>query len=299
LAGTGFPINRQLTSDLLGFEGFIDNTLDAVASRDYLLELLSNLAILAVTLSRLAQDIYVWSSYEFGIIDLPDSLAGTSSIMPQKKNPVVLESTKGRLAHVFGGLVSALSAMKNTNFTNVIDVNHESFHLLDDSCYQIQAALALLGALIQAMGVREEHSAAMASVNFSTVTELADTLVAQQDYSFREAHQLIAAVARVAIKNGLTAQQITADLIDTVAAEEMGAPAGLKEQDVRKALDPATNVRARSHSGGPAPPTVARAIQSARERLSADRRHLDRARARLGRARESLRSMVRQALLDS
>jgi argininosuccinate lyase len=298
LAGTGFPINRQFTSDLLGFEGFVDNTLDAVASRDYLLELLSNLAILAVTLSRLAQDVYVWSSYEFGIIDLPDSLAGTSSIMPQKKNPVVLESTKGRLAHVFGGLISALSAMRNTHFTNVIDVNHESFHLLDDSCYQIQAGLALLGELIGAMAVREEHSASMASVNFSTVTQLADTLVAQGDYSFREAHQLIAAVARVAAENGLTAQQITADLIDTVAAKKAGQLAGLTQEVVTKALDPVSNVRARAHPGGPAPATVTRAIRSARQRLAADGRRLDATQARLGRARASLRLMVRQALLE-
>jgi argininosuccinate lyase len=299
LAGTGFPINRQLTSDLLGFDGLIENTLDAVASRDFLLELFSNLAIIAVTLSRLAQDIFVWCSYEFGIIDIPDRLAGTSSMMPQKKNPIVLESSKGRLAHVFGGLISALSAMKNTNYSNVVDVNYESFHLLKDSCYQTEAALALLGELLEAMEIQKERTVSMASANFSTVTQLADTLVVRGDYSFREAHHIIATVARVAAEREMTAAQITTEFIDTVAAEEIGRKVGLGEDEVRRALAPAINVQSRSHRGGPAPEAVARAIKRALERVEEDGRLLESIRRGLQRARASLRSVVREELEQS
>lgn len=296
LAGTGFPIDRQLTADLLGFAGFIDNTLDAVGGRDYLLELFSNLAILSTTLSRFAQDLFVWYTHEFGIITFPDRLGGTSSIMPQKKNPIILESSKGRLAHVFGGLVSALSAIKNTNYTNVMDVNSESFHLLDDSAYQIEAVLELLQAGFENMEVRKERACEMAAANFSTATQLADTLVREQDYSFREAHHIVAAVVRKAVENGLSATQITSNFVDKVAIDEIGMPIGLPEDQVRRALDPKHNVSARAHDGGPAPSAVAKTIERAQRLVEKDRRYVETTRHKLQEAKALLRSMVREMI---
>jgi len=296
LAGTGFPIDRQLTADLLGFDGFLDNTLDAVGSRDYLLELFSCLAILAITLSRLAQDLFVWYTYEFGIIGLPDRLGGTSSIMPQKKNPILMETCKGRLSHVLGGLISALSAMKNTNYTNVIDVNSESFYLLDDSAGQVDAALGLLQAAIENMEVRKERAYDMASANFSTVTELADTLVREKDYSFREAHHLVGMIVRKALQKGLSATQITSEFIDSVIVDELGTPIGLPEDKVRQALDPKENVSARAHDGGPAPSAVATTIRRAQRLLEEDRHFVETTRHKLQRAQTSLRKTVREML---
>jgi argininosuccinate lyase len=296
LAGTGFPIDRQLTADLLGFDGFLANTLDAVGSRDYLLELFSGLAILAVTLSRLAQDLFVWYTYEFGIIDLPDRLGGTSSIMPQKKNPVIMETCKGKLSHVLGGLISALSAMKNTNYTNVIDVNSESFHLLDDSAGQVEAALGLLRAAVENMEVRKERAYDMASANFSTVTELADTLVREKDYSFREAHHIVGVMVRQALQKGLSATQITSEFIDSVIIDEIGTPIGLREDKVRQALDPRQNVSARAHDGGPAPSAVAKTIRRAQRLLEEDRHFVEMTRHKLQRAQTSLRKTVREML---
>ena len=296
LAGTGFPIDRQLTADLLGFDGFLDNTLDAVGSRDYLLELFSGLAILAITLSRLAQDLFVWYTYEFGIIGLPDRLGGTSSIMPQKKNPIIMETCKGRLSHVLGGLISALSAMKNTNYTNVIDVNSESFYLLDDSAGQVEAALGLLQAAIENMEVRKERAYDMASANFSTVTELADTLVREKDYSFREAHHIVGVMVRQALQKGLSATQITSEFIDSVIIDEGGTPIGLPEDKVRQALDPRQNVSARAHDGGPAPSAVATTIRRARRLLEEDRHFVEMTRHKLQSAQTSLRKTVREML---
>jgi argininosuccinate lyase len=280
----------------LGFDGFLDNTLDAVGSRDYLLELFSTLAILAITLSRLAQDLFVWYTYEFGIIGLPDSLGGTSSIMPQKKNPIIMETCKGRLSHVLGGLISALSAMKNTNYTNVIDVNSESFHLLDDSAGQVEAALGLLQAAIENMEVRKDRAYDMASANFSTVTELADTLVREKDYSFREAHHIVGVIVRQALQKGLSATQITSEFIDSVIIDEIGTPVGLPEDKVRQALDPRQNVRARAHDGGPAPSAVATTIGRARRLLEEDRHFVEMTRHKLQSAQTSLRKIVREML---
>jgi argininosuccinate lyase len=296
LAGTGFPIDRQLVAALLGFDGLIVNTLDAVAGRDYLLELLADLSILAITLSRLAQDLYVWYTYEFGLIDLPDRLGGTSSIMPQKKNPIIMETCQGCLSHVLGGLASALAAIKNTNYTNRLDTNIESFHLLDESARQTEASLALLQAAVEGMEVRQERAYDMASANFSTVTELADTLVRERDYSFREAHHVVGAVVRKAVAQGLAATDITAAFIDEVLAAEGAAPAGLDDDQVRRALDPRHNVEVRAHDGGPAPAAVARSVDQAQNLVRRDRQQLEARRGALAGARESLRQAVSDML---
>jgi argininosuccinate lyase len=297
LAGTGFPIDRQLTADLLGFDGFLENTLDAVGGRDYLLELFSGLAILAITLSRLAQDLFVWYTHEFGIIGLPDRLGGTSSIMPQKKNPIIMETSKGRLSHVLGGLISALSAMKNTNYTNVIDVNSESFYLLEDSAGQIGAVLELLQAAIENMEVRKDRAYEMASANFSTVTELADTLVREKDYPFREAHHIVGVIVRKALQKGLVATQITSEFIDRVIIDEIGTPIGLPEDKVRQALDPKENVSVRAHEGGPAPSAVATTIERARKIVERDAHFVETTEHRLQEAKATLRRTA-QDMID-
>jgi len=296
LAGTGFPIDRQLVADLLGFNGFVVNSLDAVAGRDYLLELLSDLSILAITLSRLAQDLYVWYTYEFGIIDLPDRLGGTSSIMPQKKNPIIMETCQGSLSHILGGLVSALTAIKNTNYTNRLDANIESFHFLDESARQAEASLALLEAAVVGMEVRRDRAYEMAEANFSTVTELADTLVREKDYSFREAHHVVGAVVRRAMEEGLVATEITSPFIDEVMAAAGSAPVGLAEDQVRRALDPRRNVEARHHDGGPAPVAVSQSIDRAWDLVRRDGQQLEGARRKLVNTRETLRKIVREIL---
>lgn len=292
LAGTGFPIDRYLTATMLGFEGFIENTLDAVAGRDYLIELLGNMANLATTLSRLAQDLYVWYTHEFGIISLPDRLGGTSSIMPQKKNPVVIESPRGRLSHVTAALISALAAMKNTNYSNVTDVNNQSFHLLEDASGHLVASLSLLGAVICGMEIDSERTREMASENFSTVTELADELVRSAGYSFREAHHLVGSIVRIATDRRLKTTDITLELVDRVAREKTGRATGLNDEEVRQALDPLHCVRVRAHAGGPAPETLERSIANAETEMRSDREQVESLRESLDTTRRKLRDIA-------
>jgi len=294
LAGTGFPIDRQLTAELLAFDGFVENTVDAVAARDYLLAFFSDMACLSITLSRLAQDLYMWYSYEFGIIDLPDSLAGTSSIMPQKKNPGILESPRGRLSHVLGGLVSALTAMKNTNYTNVTDVNSQSFHHLIDSVQQVSSSVVLLEAAVAGMEIHEDRALRMASSNFSTVTQLADTLVEQEGYSFREAHHIVGIVVHRAISRGLEATDVNRGFIDEVVREELGWSIRLSDEQVTAALDPRQNVEARCHPGGPAPAAVVKSLSKTRDELADDEVHISSLRERIRGARRKLRKAARE-----
>ncbi|MBM3225429.1 MAG: argininosuccinate lyase, partial [Candidatus Tectomicrobia bacterium] len=148
LAGTTFPLDRDYTASLLGFDGLVEHTLDAVASRDCAVECLAQGAIFGLTCSRIAQDLHVWFAHEFQSIDLPDQVAGTSSIMPQKKNPVVLEHLKGKPAHLLAAFVAAATAIKNVSFTNTIDGNREAMQGLWQALDEIHRCVMLLNLIL-------------------------------------------------------------------------------------------------------------------------------------------------------
>jgi argininosuccinate lyase len=292
LAGTGFPINREATARLLGFDGVLANTLDCVASRDYLLEALAAAAIMGATLSRFAQDLYVWYSAEFGAVDFPDRAAGTSSIMPQKKNPILLEHIKGRTAHAAGALAGALAGIRNTNFTNVIDANRESLRPGWAALEELRVSLVLALVVVRTMIVRGDLLLQRCRTNFSTVTELADTLVRLWGISFRQAHEVVGGVVRRAIAAGGTAADITAAMVQEVSAEVLGVRYELDPGAVTRSLDPVHNVAARSHSGGPAPQQVSEMIARALEGVGDGRDVLARYRERLAAAEAGLAAAI-------
>jgi len=296
LAGTTFPIDRALPARLLGFDGIVEHTLDAVASRDFALELLAGWAIFGLTCSRLAQDCYIWFTHEFGSVDFPDRVAGTSSIMPQKKNPVVLEHLKGKPAHLLAAFVSMAAAVKMTNFTNTVDGNRESTHWLWHARDEARACAVLLNLVLATARPNAALLEARARADFSTATDLADLLVRSGRMSFREAHHVVGGVVREAIAAGLRADQIGGDLVDRVARRVVGRPARLDAGALRRALDPRRSVEGRAHPGGPAPREVRRMIREAERRLRAEERaHAVRA-ARVDKAAAALRDAVRALL---
>ncbi len=294
LAGTGFNIDRELTARWLGFPGLVLDTLDAVASRDFLIEAAAAGAILGVTLSRFAQDLYVLYTSEFGTIDFPDRVAGTSSIMPQKRNPIVLEHIKGRTTHAAGALTSALAAVHHANYTNVIDANREGLRPIWGALEEIGVALALARVAAETAEPRPALMLQRCRANFSTVTELADTLVRRWGVSFREAHEVVGAVVRRAVADGLDASGISAGMVTTAAREVLGRDFAISDAEVHAALDPLTNVRARRHPGGPAPDAVAAMLAAAQARLRHDRARLDAVSSRLAAARAELDRTVAQ-----
>ena len=296
LAGTTFPIDRELTARLLGFDGIVEHTLDAVASRDFALELVAGWSIFGLTCSRLAQDCHIWVSHEFGSVDFPDRVAATSSIMPQKKNPVVLEHLKGKPAHLLAAFVSMAAAVKATTFTNTIDGNREATHWLWHARDEARACAVLLNLVLAAVRPNARLLAERARADFSTATDLADLLVRRGGLSFREAHHVVGGVVRDAIAAGLRADQIGSDLVDRVARRVVGHSARLEAGALRNALDPRRSVDGRAHPGGPAPREVRRMIAEGERRLRAEERaHAARV-ARVERAREALRREVRTVL---
>jgi len=251
--GTGFAIDRALVADLTGFAGLVENSIDAVGSRDYVPQILAALAMMGVNVSRLAQDLYVWSSDEFGWVEVGDDLAATSSIMPQKKNPISLEHIRGKSAHLIGVLTAALAAQKGTPFGHLRDISLESTHPLREGFWEAEAVVNLMNETLRSLRIDARGAAARSAENFSTVTELADVIVREIGISFREAHIVVgSAVGDLHDRGGRTAD-LSLDLLERMAREHLGHPLGLSEDSLRKALSPAENVAIRSLIGGPLP----------------------------------------------
>jgi argininosuccinate lyase len=293
-AGTPFAIDRQRTAELLGFDTYIDNALDAVASRDFLLEGMADMSLLAVFWSRVAQDYYVWTTHEFGLIEFPDSVATTSSIMPQKKNPVVLEYLKGRCGHIVGTLVAATMGIKGTNFSHSGESSREGISGFWETSREVVRCLNLFDLVLRTARPVPAHAQRQAAKDFSTVTALADLMVRDHDLSFRAAHHVVGAVVRNAMDQRMPADRIDADMVEAAAIEQLGKPLGIDADAVRACLDPATNVDARRSAGGPSPATVHAHVAEALSRLTKAKSMLQVWRERMADARENLQAAARE-----
>ena len=265
LAGTGFEIDRRLVAELLGFEGIVENSQDAVASRDFLLEPMAALALLAVTLSRIAEELILWSTQEFGFVELSDELSSTSSIMPQKKNPDALEIMRARCARAMGNLASALALMKalplayNRDLQELSPLALDSFEILESSASMLAKVLS----------TAEFNRKRMRSAcdDFITATELADYLVKEKGLTFRTAHQIVGRLVAKAVKAGLTPEEITPEMLASAAEEVTGSTLKLGERELRRCLSPEESVRSKKSDGSPSPEAVAESLRRARQKL--------------------------------
>lgn len=292
-AGTPFDIDRTLTAELLGFDGYLDNALDAVGSRDFILESLSHLNLLAVFWSRVAQDYFVWSTHEFNLIDFPDSVAATSSIMPQKKNPTVLEYLKGRSGHIVGLLMGASVSIKGTNFSHTGDGNREGTRGFWEAADESLRCLKLLKLVLRTATPNAELAVKRAGDDFSTATGLADLIVREADLSFREAHHVVGGAVRMAMDAGLPAHRIDAHMVDVCALEQLGHTLNLAADKVRDCLDPTANVQGRTSAGGPALTSLQPSLARAGQRLTAERHANLARRERWSAANQRLQALTR------
>ena len=288
LAGTSFPIDCAMTAGFLGFDGVMAHAQDAVASRDCVIELLAHGSLLASTIGRMAQDFYVMTTYEFQTLKLPDSVAITSSIMPQKKNMVVLENLKGRVAQTMGALVTALAGYKATPFSHMQDGNQDGFRWAWEALEEVAAAVAVSSVVVAAAEPQRERMYALVQANFSTVTDLADALVREGGLSFRDAHHAVGRVVRVAIENGLQAHQITADHIARAGMEILGREIKLDEATLRNSLDPTLVAEMRRGTGGPSSEDIHQMITALREQLDGDRTEFTARHESVSKARQRL-----------
>ncbi len=292
LTTTGFPIDRESVARMLGFAGLVESAYDAVSSRDDVHETAAALAVLMTGLSRVATDLQSWNTAEYGFIELADAYSSVSSIMPQKKNPQALEFTKAAVAHVTGALTAVLAASKNTSYSDVNDgvssVNVPVLEAVD----RTRATLAVMRGVLETMTVKPERMATAAADGYGTATELADVIVRETGMSFRMAHNIVGRVVREAIEAGRTAPEITTADIDRAGAALFGKALGLGESVVRRALDPAENLKSRTVTGGPAASEIARMLAKRRQALQADIDVVTATRTRVAIAEQKLRAAV-------
>lgn len=288
LAGTAFPIDRAATAQWLGFSTHAPNSLDAVASRDFAWEILAAVTIATLTWGRVAQDLFVWATPEFGLIDFPDSVAGTSSIMPQKKNPVALEYLKGKGGHMLGLLTASLAALKGTHFTHTGDGNRETMRGFWEAMDEALRCVDLLRLVLAHATPQPATMLQRARRDFSSATDLADLLVRDAGMSFREAHHVVGAVVREALDRQLPACEIDSALVDRAALAHTGRALHLDPQEVAACLDPVHGVAARLAPGGPAPSLVRAQVEAQLAALAEDR-------AAIARRRDAV--AVRRAML--
>ncbi|MDY6764455.1 MAG: argininosuccinate lyase, partial [Halobacteria archaeon] len=266
-AGTGFDIDRDRTSELLGFNGPTRNSMDGVASRDFALECVGVAATVATDLSRLCEDLVIWCSREFDFVELDDKYASSSSIMPQKKNPDTVELARGKAGSVHGSLVSLLSINKSLPMSYNRDLQEGTKHVWEAFDTTLSSVRILNGALKTADFNRERMEEA-AKEGFTGATELADTMVREHGLPFRTAHRI---VGRLAAEH--SAEEMDADLVNEVAKKVTDEDLDLDYREVEKALDPRSNVEIRDSFGGPG--EIQGAIEDTRSNFDSDEEKLE------------------------
>ena len=258
LAGTTFGIDRHRTAELLGFARPAENSLDAVSDRDFALEFLAASSIAMMHLSRMSEELILWSSQEFGFVILPDSHTTGSSIMPQKKNPDVSELIRGKTGRVYGALVGLLTVMKGLPLAYNKDMQEDKEGVFD-AVATLRACLTLQAAMVPTIEVNAERMRAAAADAYSNATDLADYL-ARKGLPFREAHEVVGNLVARAIGEGVPLEALSLAVMRE-ADERI-------DEDVYEALALETVVAGRTSFGGTAPDQVRGRIAAARARLT-------------------------------
>jgi argininosuccinate lyase len=255
LAGTTFPIDRHYTAELLGFGGIYENSLDAVSDRDFILEFLSGSSILMMHLSRLCEEIILWSSQEFQFIELSDAFTTGSSIMPQKKNPDMAELIRGKTGRVYGSLMGLLTVLKGLPLAYNKDMQEDKEGMFD-TVKTVKGSLKIFAGMVTAMKVKTDKMENSVKSDFSNATELADYLAAK-GVPFREAHEIVGKLVLDCIQKECYLADLPLEYY-----KEMNP---LFEEDIFEALNPYTAVERRNSAGGTGFSQVAAQIAKAKE----------------------------------
>ncbi|WP_049261487.1 argininosuccinate lyase [Neisseria bacilliformis] len=259
LAGTTYPVRREVTAELLGFEQICQNSLDAVSDRDFAVEFTAAASLVMIHLSRLSEELILWMSPRFGFIDIADRFCTGSSIMPQKKNPDVPELVRGKSGRVIGHLIGLITLMKSQPLAYNKD-NQEDKEPLFDTTDTLIDTLRIYADMMRGVSVKPENMRAAVMQGFATATDLADYLV-KKGMPFRDSHEVVARAVRHADEAGVDLSQLPLAVLQGFS--------GLISEDVYQVLTPEGSLNARNHLGGTAPEQVR--FQTARwRRLLAD-----------------------------
>jgi argininosuccinate lyase len=281
ITGTGFPIDRQRTSDLLGFDGPTGNTYGSIATVDYLLESVSAASVLVAGLGRVVQDLLLWCTSEFGYLRLDDEFVQTSSIMPQKRNPVALEHARAISSKALGQASAIVLAVHNTPFGDIVDTEDDLQPLVFAMFTDADRALRLVAAAMSTATFDRDRLAARAEQGWITVTELADTLARDEGVPFKAGHNI---ATRLVAEAARRPTESHAQVLRDVSSAVLGRPVEFDEARLREVLSARHFIEVRKTPGGPSPSELARALRQSSELLEVDSRWLSDARGKLERA---------------
>lgn len=260
LAGTTYPLDREYTSELLGFDGPTLNSMDSVADRDYLIELLSAMSTVMMHLSRFSEEVIIWNSNEYQFVELDDAYSTGSSIMPQKKNPDIAELVRGKTGRVYGALMSLLTTMKGIPLAYNKDMQEDK-ELVFDAMDTTKGCLALFTGMLSTMKFREERMADSAKHGFTNATDAADYLV-NHGVPFRDAHGIVGRLVLYGIEKGKA--------LDDLTMEEYKAISPVFEEDIYEAVSMKTCVEMRNTIGAPGKAAMEQVIAQEEAYLAAE-----------------------------
>jgi argininosuccinate lyase len=287
ITGTGFPIDRARTAELLGFDGTTVNTYGSIATVDYLLESVSATSVLLVGLGRVVQDLLVWCTMEFGYLRLADGFVQGSSIMPQKRNPVALEHARAIASKALGQAAGLMLSAHNTPFGDIVDTEDDIQPLVAQMFKDARRAVTLVAAAMAGAEFDVEKLAAGAAAHWITITELADTLARDHQLPFKAAHAI---AARLIAAATASPDASLAGILREVSRSVCGREVVYTDAQLAEILSPRHFVEIRKTLGGPAPTETARALEVSKKALASDETWLTDARGRLTAAEEKLRA---------
>ncbi|WP_338245519.1 argininosuccinate lyase [Aurantiacibacter hainanensis] len=262
LAGTGFPIDREMTAQALGFDGTTANSLDAVSDRDFALDYLTAASQCALHLSRLAEEFVIWASQPFGFVRMPDALSTGSSIMPQKKNPDAAELVRGHAGRIIGCQTALMVTMKGLPLAYSKDMQDDKPPVFE-AAGLLRLCLAAMTGMVEGADFKVDRMRQAAELGYATATDLADWLVREADIPFREAHHITGAAVKLAESKGVA--------LEKLALDELKAIDDRIDDRVYTALSVEASVAARTSHGGTAPEEVRKRVVEARKALEMDR----------------------------
>ncbi|HJD25635.1 MAG TPA: argininosuccinate lyase [Candidatus Blautia intestinipullorum] len=257
LAGTTYPLDREYTAQLLGFDGPTRNSMDSVSDRDYVIELLSALSTVMMHLSRFSEEIILWNSNEYGFVEIDDAYSTGSSIMPQKKNPDIAELLRGKTGRVYGALMSILTTMKGIPLAYNKDMQEDK-ELTFDAIDTVKGCLRLFAGMISTMEFRREVMEASAKNGFTNATDAADYLV-NHGVPFRDAHGIVGRLVLLCIDRGIS--------LDELPLEEYQKLSPAFQEDIYEAVSMKTCVEKRETYGAPGPEAMEKVIRENRKYL--------------------------------
>jgi argininosuccinate lyase len=294
VSGTGFPLNRPRMAELLGFDGVVENTRDASISRDFTLESITRAAILMSNISALADDLNIWCTYEFGMIELSDAYCGTSSIMPQKKNPSSLERMRYLSAIGMGNTMTVFAKLK-TESEQLGDLE-ETGPIAWPTFDYAQMSAKLMRGVLSTLKVNRELMASRAGANFTQATQLAEIIVMEKGLAFRTAHRIVGRLVRNCLDRAKSPAEVSSELLDEASLAITGQPLRMKEETIRKAMDPRYIIENRNILGGPGKKQVVRMLKGHGRMISKSREWLDEQEEKITKAKTLVNSLMKRMM---